>query len=155
VPAINLPDDELAAVKRQSVASSPATDILMRRVLIRCAPRWRGSTRLRPQAIGLKLNQLRRPRRRPRATSGGRAMVEDATPLVEVLVAIIEASRAYLPGEMSKDEFVNRVLEATDNPKIIAALVAHGHSVVAGGASSIAQSGSGPPRAVRRCPATR
>jgi hypothetical protein len=56
-------------------------------------------------------------------------MAGDATPLVEALVAIIEASRAYLPGEMSKDEFVTRVLEAVDNPKIIAALEAHGHSV--------------------------
>jgi len=59
-------------------------------------------------------------------------MVEDATPLVEVLVAIIEASRAYLPGEMSKDAFISRVLEATDNPKIIAALAAHGHPVAGG-----------------------
>jgi hypothetical protein len=59
-------------------------------------------------------------------------MAEDATPLVEALVAIIEASRAYLPGEMSKDAFISRVLEATDNPKIIAALAAHGHPVAGG-----------------------
>jgi hypothetical protein len=56
-------------------------------------------------------------------------MVEDAAPLVEALVAIIEASRSYLPGEMSKDEFITQVLEAADNPKIIAALAAHGHPV--------------------------
>ena len=48
-------------------------------------------------------------------------MAEDAKPLVEALVAIVEASGAYLPGEIDKDGFVNRVLEATDNPKIIAA----------------------------------
>jgi hypothetical protein len=45
------------------------------------------------------------------------------------LGARIEASRAYLPGEMSKDEFVTRVLEAVDNPRIIAALAAHGRDV--------------------------
>jgi hypothetical protein len=56
-------------------------------------------------------------------------MAEDATPLVEALVAIIDAARVYLPGGMSKDEFVTRVLEATDNPKIIAALAAHGRDV--------------------------
>jgi len=56
-------------------------------------------------------------------------MAEDATPLVEALVAIIDAARVYLPGGMSKDEFVTRVLEATDNPKIIAALASHGHPV--------------------------
>jgi hypothetical protein len=56
-------------------------------------------------------------------------MGEDATPLVEALVAIIDAARVYLPGGMSKDEFVNRVLEATDNPRIIAALAAHGRDV--------------------------
>jgi hypothetical protein len=56
-------------------------------------------------------------------------MTEDATPLVEALLEIIEASRVYLPGEMSKDAFVTKVLEAVDNPKIIAALAAHGHPV--------------------------
>jgi hypothetical protein len=64
-----------------------------------------------------------------RRSLGGRVMPEDAAALVEALVAIIEASRAYLPGEMSKDEFVIRVLEVTDNPKMIAALAAHGHPV--------------------------
>jgi hypothetical protein len=54
-------------------------------------------------------------------------MAEDATPLIEALVSIIEASRVYLPGEMSKDAFITKVLEAADNPKIIAALAAHGH----------------------------
>jgi hypothetical protein len=56
-------------------------------------------------------------------------MAEDAAPLVEALVSIIEASRVYLPGEMSKDAFFTKVLEAVDNPKIIAALAAHGHPV--------------------------
>jgi hypothetical protein len=42
-------------------------------------------------------------------------------------VEITEASRAYLPGEMSKDAFITKVLEAVDNPKIIATLAAHGH----------------------------
>jgi hypothetical protein len=50
-------------------------------------------------------------------------------PLVEALVATIDAARAYLPGEMSKDEFVTRVLEAVDSPRIIAALAAHGRDV--------------------------
>jgi hypothetical protein len=56
-------------------------------------------------------------------------MAEDVAPLVEALLAIIEASRVYLPGEMSKDAFITRVLEAVDNPRIIAALEAHGHPV--------------------------
>ena len=53
-------------------------------------------------------------------------MAEDATPLVEALVTIIEASQAYLPSDgIGKDAFIARVLEATDNPRITAALVAH------------------------------
>ena len=60
-------------------------------------------------------------------------MAEDATPLVEALVAIIDAARAYLPPDgIGKDAFIARVLEATDNPKIIAALAAHGHPVAGG-----------------------
>ena len=51
-------------------------------------------------------------------------MADDAAPLVEALLTIIEASRAYQPGEIDKDAFVNKVLEATDNPRIIAALAA-------------------------------
>jgi hypothetical protein len=55
-------------------------------------------------------------------------MSEDATPLVEALLAIIDAARANLPPDgIGKDAFIARVLEATDNPKIIAALAAHGH----------------------------
>ena len=53
----------------------------------------------------------------------------DKARLVEAVLSIIEASRAYLPGEMSKDVFITKVLEATDNPRIIAALAAHGHQV--------------------------
>jgi hypothetical protein len=57
-------------------------------------------------------------------------MAEDATPLIEALLAIIAAARAYLPPEgIGKDAFIARVLEATDNPRIIAALAAHGHPV--------------------------
>jgi hypothetical protein len=51
-------------------------------------------------------------------------MADDAAPLVEALLTIIEASRAYQPGEIDKDGFITKVLEATDNPKIIAALAA-------------------------------
>ena len=43
-------------------------------------------------------------------------MAEDATPLVEALLAIIDAARAYLPGEIETDVFVTRVLQAVDNP---------------------------------------
>jgi hypothetical protein len=51
-------------------------------------------------------------------------MAEDATPLV------------YLPPDgIGKDEFIARVLETTDNPKIIAALAAHGHPVTSSSAS--------------------
>jgi hypothetical protein len=61
---------------------------------------------------------------------GGCMMAEDATPLVEALLAIIDAARAYLPPDgIGKDAFIARVLEATDNPRIIAALAAHGHPV--------------------------
>jgi hypothetical protein len=64
------------------------------------------------------------------AGQGGRLMAEDATPLVEALLAIIDAARAYLPPDgIGKDAFIARVLEATDNPRIIAALAAHGHPV--------------------------
>jgi hypothetical protein len=57
-------------------------------------------------------------------------MAENATPLAEALLAIIDAARAYLPRDgIGKDEFIARVLEATDNPKIIAALAVHGHPV--------------------------
>ena len=45
-------------------------------------------------------------------------------------MSIIEAARAYLPPDgIGKDEFIARVLQATDNPRIIAALAAHGHPV--------------------------
>jgi hypothetical protein len=48
-------------------------------------------------------------------------------------LAIIDAARAYLPPDgIGKDAFIARGLEATDNPKIIAALAAHGHSVAGG-----------------------
>jgi hypothetical protein len=43
-------------------------------------------------------------------------MAEDVAPLVEALVAIIEAARAYLPPDgIGKDAFIARVLEATDS----------------------------------------
>ena len=57
-------------------------------------------------------------------------MAEDAAPPVEAQLTIIDAARAYLPPDgIGKDAFIARVLEATDNPKIIAALAAHGHPV--------------------------
>jgi hypothetical protein len=57
-------------------------------------------------------------------------MAEDATPLVEARFSIIDAARAYLPPDgIGKDEFIARVLHATDNPRIIAALAAHSHPV--------------------------
>ena len=57
-------------------------------------------------------------------------MAEDATPLVEALVAIIDAARAYLPPDgIGKDAFITKVLEAVDNPTIIAALAAYGYPV--------------------------
>jgi hypothetical protein len=56
-------------------------------------------------------------------------MAEDATPLIEALLEVIAAARAYLPGEIDKDVFITRVLEAIDNPRIIAALAAHSHPV--------------------------
>ena len=57
-------------------------------------------------------------------------MTEDAAPLVEALLTIIDAARAYLPPDgIGKDEFIARVLEATDNPRILAALAAHGRPV--------------------------
>jgi hypothetical protein len=60
-------------------------------------------------------------------------MAEDAGPLVEALLTIIDAARAYLlPDGIGKDEFITRVLEATDNPPIVAALGAHGHPVAGG-----------------------
>jgi hypothetical protein len=50
-------------------------------------------------------------------------MPDDATPLVEALLEIIDTARAYLPPDgIGKDAFIARVLEATDNPRIIAAI---------------------------------
>jgi hypothetical protein len=57
-------------------------------------------------------------------------MAEDATPLVEAILKIIEAARAYLPPDgFDKDEFNTRVLDATDNPRVNAALAAHDYPV--------------------------
>ena len=62
------------------------------------------------------------------------ATAEDATPLVEALLAIIDAARTYLPPDgLDKDEFITRVLDAIDNPRVIAALAAQGHPVAAEG----------------------
>jgi hypothetical protein len=58
-------------------------------------------------------------------------MAEDATPLVEALLEIIAAAQAYLPPDgLDKDEFIIRVLEAIDNPRINATLAAHCHTVL-------------------------
>jgi hypothetical protein len=44
--------------------------------------------------------------------------------------AVGGAARAYLPPDgFDKDEFITRVLDATDNPRVNAALAAHGHPV--------------------------
>ena len=44
---------------------------------------------------------------------------------------IIAAAQAYLPPDgLDKDEFITRVLEAIDNPRINAAFAAHGHPVM-------------------------
>ena len=56
---------------------------------------------------------------------------EDATPLIDALLEVIAAAQAYLPGEIETDVFVTRVLQAVDNPRIIAALAAHGYPVSA------------------------
>jgi hypothetical protein len=65
-------------------------------------------------------------------------MAEDATPLVEALLSIIDTARAYLPPDgISKDAFIARVLQATDNPRIIAALAAHGHPVAGRGSRAV------------------
>jgi hypothetical protein len=56
-------------------------------------------------------------------------MARDATPLIEALLEVIDAAQLYLPGGSGKDEFIARVLETTDNPRIIAALEAHGYPV--------------------------
>ena len=45
-------------------------------------------------------------------------VAEDAKPLVEALVSIIDAAKAYVPGEIDKDAFITKVLAAIDNPKI-------------------------------------
>jgi hypothetical protein len=58
-------------------------------------------------------------------------MTEDGTPLIEALLEVIDGARLYLPVEIDKDVFVTRVLEAVDNPRIIASLAAHGYPVSA------------------------
>lgn len=46
--------------------------------------------------------------------------------MAEAVKAVIAATSDYLPPDgISKDELINRVLEATDNPKINAALAAY------------------------------
>ena len=55
-------------------------------------------------------------------------MADDAAPAGRGATQIIKASRAYQPGEIDKDGFITKVLEATDNPTIIAALAARGHA---------------------------
>jgi hypothetical protein len=62
--------------------------------------------------------------------SGRGKRAHDDAPLIEALLAIVDAARAYLPPDgIGKDAFIARVLEATDNPRIIAALAVHGHPV--------------------------
>ena len=48
-----------------------------------------------------------------------RASFDREKALREAVMAVVEASRAYLPPDgISADEFINRVLYATDNPRI-------------------------------------
>jgi hypothetical protein len=63
-------------------------------------------------------------------------MAEDATPVVQATVAITTAAQTYLPGGIGEDECIIKVLEAVNNPRIIAALAAHGHPVRVEGAES-------------------
>jgi hypothetical protein len=55
-------------------------------------------------------------------------MAEDATPLVEALLAIIDAAQAYLPPGRARQGRVHHPV-LIDNPRINAALAAHGHPV--------------------------
>jgi hypothetical protein len=57
----------------------------------------------RAHAIGMP-----RQRRDIAAGDRGRMMAEDATPLIEALLEVIDAARLYLPGEIEKDVFVTR-----------------------------------------------
>lgn len=43
----------------------------------------------------------------------------DAAPkLLAAVLAVVSAVRGYLPGEIDKDEFIDRVIAAVDNPEI-------------------------------------
>jgi hypothetical protein len=66
-------------------------------------------------------------------------MTQDATPLIEALLAIIEPRGPIPPDGMDKDEFITRVLEAIENPRINAALAAHGHPVAGWGSRACRQ----------------
>jgi hypothetical protein len=56
-------------------------------------------------------------------------MAEDATPLVEALLEISRGAGLLAAGWVRQGRVYHQVLEAIDNPKIIAALAAHGHPV--------------------------
>jgi hypothetical protein len=129
-PTIDLPDDELAAVtaairgviEDDKFPHAPRLDPL-RAALgeagrgVKASPRTEGPAGSQNRQTGA-------------AIGGGTMMAEDVAPLVEALAAIVEAARAYLPPDgIGKDAFITRVLEAVDNPRIIAALAAHGHPV--------------------------
>jgi hypothetical protein len=67
-------------------------------------------------------------------------MAEDDAPLRQAILTIIDAARAcFAAGRDRKEAFITRVLQATDNPRIIAALAACGHPLRA---SAIATSWS-------------
>jgi hypothetical protein len=81
--------------------------------------------------------------------------------LLGAIEAVIAASQEYLPPDgISKDEFINRVLAATDNAKIVAALkIARPAKTEAAHArqyrsqQACLSDGSPPARRVRRNPA--
>jgi hypothetical protein len=50
------------------------------------------------------------------------ALMDEALGVLEALDAVVSATGAYLPPDgISKDECINRILQATDNPRINAA----------------------------------
>jgi hypothetical protein len=84
VPTINLTDDELAAVTAAVRRTIKTTAFPTPHAWIPCGRRWRGSTRRQSRP------RTRRPRRRPKATSGRgvRASVDQVDCLVRADIDI-------------------------------------------------------------------
>lgn len=56
-------------------------------------------------------------------TEANARLIAAAPDLYAVVAAVIKATRDYMPPDgITKDEFINRVIAATDNPQIVAAL---------------------------------